>query len=221
MLHEAVHFMKALLTDQKPAHTSVYPWRTSALYILEHGLRVRKYALEIVAREGILLAPDACLVLEVACICHDVGRIITREDHAKHSVSLLDPWLVKMKVPDHMRREIITVVADHSQKCERNAHVLSNILKDADELDEIGVMSLYVASSHVDMRDPHFFKDLCLRLEEREASFIEHINQTVFFDATKNILKEKQDLVHVMIKALKKEVDTSLEGDKRRFSGMD
>ena len=69
--------------------------------------------------------------------------------------------------------EILFLIENHSNKDNKMKNLSLSILQDADILDEIGVMSLFMASNWIDKEDPFFFNHLSKRFEQKEIDFCE------------------------------------------------
>lgn len=61
-------------------------------------------------------------------------------------------------------------------------------------MDEIGVMSMFMASNWIDRSNPYFFKLLSDRIEDFEISFIENGFKLLSTQGSKSILNEKKSL---------------------------
>jgi len=80
------------------------------------------------------------------------------------------------------------------------------ILQDADILDEIGVMSLFMAANWIDKEDPFFFNYLSKRLEQKEIAFCENGFLLLKTKEAINILKKKKEFILLLNEQLKQEI---------------
>jgi putative nucleotidyltransferase with HDIG domain len=138
-----------------------------------HTLRVEAYTTRILSRENHPLPEGEVTLLRLAAILHDIGRMEKREEHAKLGAEIARQWLLESHLPEHDVKRVVGMIADHSNKANPEPDYSKAVLKDADTLDEIGAMSIFMAATWVDMRSPFFFHDLRQRLIDVEIPFCE------------------------------------------------
>ena len=115
--------------------------------------------------------------------------------------------------------KVLEMIADHSNKAVREQDFSKAVLKDADTLDEIGVMSIFMTSNWLERRSPFFFHDLRQRLIEFELPFCDEKLATLNTAGAKMLLREKKAFVESFIAQLTDEIqaDASIETMLRNF----
>ena len=185
---------------------SLFPWRHDKQFKVKHTSRVLKYCEKICNSEKISEPDRQTLVL--ACVFHDIGSLKSRENHALESGKIADVWLNEYvkNITNDQRKIIIDMIVDHSNKTERCDHILSNILKDADLLDEIGVMSIFMTSMRVE-RDLNYFESVLSRIYERELPYCDKVFEMLYTESAKKILQEKKQFIIEFAKQLSNEIE--------------
>ncbi len=80
------------------------------------------------------------------------------------------------------------------------------VLKDADILDEIGIMSVFMASSWIDRSNPYFFNMLSDRIKNFEIGFCDKKIKLLKTETAKSILNVKRNFIVSLDKQLKDEL---------------
>jgi hypothetical protein len=103
--------------------------------------------------------------------------------------------------------------AGHSNKADPEPDPSKAILKDADTLDEIGVMSIFMAANWVETNSPFFFHDLRQRLIDVEIPFFERKLAILNTKGAEEILLEKKAFMQTFIAQVTDELqaDTQIE----------
>lgn len=179
-----------------------HPWRRDWEFAVLHSLRVESYALRILARENHLLSEHEIILLRLAAILHDIARLDKRENHAKAGAEIVEKWLqnnsgYNLKSGDITR--VMEMIADHSNKDVREPDFSKAVLKDADTLDEIGAMSIFMTSNWLESQSPFFFYQLRQRLIDFELPFCDKKLSILNTDGAKEILREKKGFVENFI----------------------
>lgn len=117
--------------------------------ILIHSLYVKRYAIDMIERDGNLYVPENVEKISTAALFHDIGKLLdannivdTYDDknHAEYSAFIAKIILSKQnKWSDTDIDEIVNMIKIHSLKgnnCPKDASPLAKILMDADLLDE-------------------------------------------------------------------------------------
>ena len=203
-----LHFLKGKSNPYEIKH----PWRKEWEHVVLHSLRVEAYVLKILAGEQHSLTETEIRLLRLAAILHDIGRLEDSGNHATRGAEIARAWLEthsreRLKETDINR--VTEMIADHSNKHHQEADFSKAVLKDADILDEIGAISIFMASNWLDLHSPFFFHDLRKRLIDFEIPFCEQQLSRLNTNAAKEILNEKKSFIQSFISQL----DDELQAD--------
>jgi HD superfamily phosphodiesterase len=148
------------------------------------------------------------LELRLAAIFHDIGKCIGYENHASYSAELTEKWLKKESnlSPDAIIR-IISSIKVHSDKS-NEVSLDKQILQDADELDETGVMSIVMHAVNTDKNDKEYFNKLIQKLENRELIFCREVLSNLKTEIAKEMMSQRIDFIETFIHQLKSETCT-------------
>lgn len=201
IIEEAKKYLISYVEGTKTSMETIHPLRNGWEFVVQHSLRVGNYVLRILEDEKHKLSNEEIELVRIAAILHDIGRIHKRENHAKISEDIVKNWLdnnlnILAKVDDVPR--LLTLISSHSNNDENDDDFGSMVLKDADLLDEIGAMSIFMTSNHIDKNSSKSFHKLLDRVNHRETNFFqEHFNKLNTNAAKEILLKNKQfiDLV--------------------------
>lgn len=218
-LEEGKRFLIAYLKDKSIDYENIHPWRNTWEFIVLHSLRVEGYVKKILAGEGIALSDEEVLITRLAAILHDIGRIHKREEHALVGKDIIHNWLREnqgtlnsISDPDRL----LYLIEKHSNKEEDDSDYCLKVLRDADVLDEIGVISVFMASNWIDRSNPYFFQLLLDRLEKFEIDFCDNGFKLLNTETAKSILAEKRNFIELLNKQLKDELyGTEMLGEVR------
>ncbi len=175
-----------------------------------HSFRVETYVLKILERESHDLPEDEVVLLRLAAILHDVGRLELTDNHAELGREIVHTWLqnrpeVMHGISDTER--LLELIGDHSDKEKVETDFSKAVLKDADTLDEIGAMSVFMAMNWLDHESPFFFHQLQRRLIEFELPFCEQKVGVLNTQGAREILKEKRAFIKAFIAQLADELE--------------
>lgn len=217
ILKEAKKFLVNYLKDKNIDYETIHPWRKSWEFIVLHSLRVEGYVNKILNGENKAISDEEVVITQLAAILHDIGRIHKREEHAKMGRDIVHNWLKenpvimnRIKDPDRL----LYLIERHSNKEEKDLDYCLNLLRDADILDEIGVMSVFMASNWIDRSNPYFFELLSDRVSNFELNFCDNGFKLLNTETAKSILREKRRFIEILDKQLKDELcGTELFGE--------
>lgn len=202
LLDDARTYLVNSLKGKQNGFETKHPWRKDWEFAVLHSLRVESYTLEILARENHSLSEHEVVLLRFAAILHDIARLDKRENHAASGAEIVEKWLQTDSSHDLKRGDVTRVlemIADHSNKDVRESDFSKAVLKDADTLDEIGVMSIFMTSNWLEHRSPFFFHELRKRLIEFELPFCDKQLSILNTNGAKEILREKKAFVENFI----------------------
>ena len=224
ILDEARMYLVNSLKGKRNEFESKHPWRNGWEFAVLHSLRVESYAVEILAREGQHpLSDHNILLLRLAAILHDIGRMDQREGHAQLGAEIAEKWLREYSsqlLEENDVARVVELIADHSNKEVREQDFSKAVLKDADTLDEIGAMSVMMAANGVETRSPFFFYDLRQRLIDFEIPYCDKKLAILNTNGAGEILKEKKAFIESFIDQLADETqgDPAIEQVLRELS---
>lgn len=213
VLEQSKQLLETYLREEnfKYKGVSVHPWRVGGEHVFLHSLRVYSLAMKIVEGEKGKLSDDDVLMLQVAVILHDIGKFRSKEQHANRSAEIVRGWFAEnpsiastIEEPERL----IRIIRNHSNKGIQDEDICSRILKDADILDEIGILSIFMASNQVDRNSPYFFNQLNKRLQGYEIDYCYKEMNKLYTETAKEILREKI----IFIKGFIKQLDFELSG---------
>lgn len=209
ILNEGKKFLVSYLKDKTIDYETYHPWRKSWQFIVLHSLRVEGYVKKILAIENHDLSQDEVLMTQLAAILHDIGRIYKREGHAILGRDIVYNWLRENNEISGSIREsnrLLYLIEKHSNKEEDAEDYCLKVLRDADVLDEIGAMSIFMTSNWIDNSNPYFFNLLSDRIENLELSFCEKSLKLLNTESAKLILNEKRKFITSFVDQLKDEL---------------
>jgi len=216
IIDEAKKFLLSYLEGKECEYETTHPWRRDSKFIILHCLRVQASALEIVENQEEMLREEEKKLIELAAILHDIGKTDNCKDHAACSAEIVKAWLSENV---HLTNEIkdvsrlINIIEDHSNKDGEEKDICSAILKDADLLDEIGALSIFMASNQVDRHSPLFFNDLLGRLETFEIDYCERQLKKLNTAYGRKVLKNKMDF----IKRFNEQLASEIKGTEEAY----
>lgn len=209
VLNLGKEFLVSYLKDKNIEYENIHPWRNKWEFVVLHCLRVEGYVVKLLSRENHNLSEEEIILIRLAAILHDVGRVHMREGHAFLGRNIVEQWLkensyVSQVIGDTKR--LLKLIESHSNKEQIEEDYCLKVLKDADILDEIGAMSIFMASNWIDKGDPYFFQLLYNRLDTFEMNFCEECFKLLNTKAGKEILEEKKNFIAQFNSGLKEEL---------------
>ena len=141
---------------------------------------------------------------------HDIGRIVQRENHSKFSAEIVEKWLennLNIKSQIYDVEKLLNMIKNHSCKDQKEEDFGFAVFKDADELDEIGILSIFMASNRLDKKSPYFFNFLLDRVNNFEIKFCNETMKKLNTESAIKILSEKKKFIESFINQLDNEID--------------
>jgi HD superfamily phosphodiesterase len=209
ILNEARNYLVEFLRGKQLQIETQHPWRKAWEFVVLHSLRVEGYVVQILEREPTHLSDTEFVLLRLAAIVHDIGRLEITENHAKLGAEIIEQWLTSnhpSQLTDKQKKKVVDLIAAHSEKGLFEKDLSTAVLKDADTLDEIGVMSIFMTSNWIDHQSPYFFHELLKRLQEFEIPFCEEKMALLNTAGAREILAEKQAFIETFIVQLEVEI---------------
>ncbi|WP_291576282.1 HD domain-containing protein [Clostridium sp. UBA4548] len=209
ILEEGKKFLVSYLRGRIINYETIHPWRNTWEFVVLHSLRVEEYVKKLLNRENHQLSYEEVLLTRLATILHDVGRIHIRENHATLGKDIVEQWLGENKDianEVHNINRLLYLIEKHSDKETEDDDYCLKILQDADILDEIGAMSIFMASNWIDKNNPYFFRLLSDRVQGFEVNFCNEGFKLLKTVAAKKIMDEKKSFITDFSKGLKEEI---------------
>jgi uncharacterized protein len=215
MIKKAEEFLVSHRKHKNYIEETIHPWRKDAEQIIMHSFRVYSYALKIIASNKDKLASEEIMLIKLAAILHDTGKFYKKENHAQKSVEIVQKWLNENnKYYNNALDEnrLLRMIGGHSNKGDEEDHDLcSLILKDADILDEIGAISIFMSSNWLDKTSPYFFHELSNRLQMQEIDFCDNNYSKLKTTRAKEIMNDKKAFIENFIVQLNSELEGTEE----------
>ena len=223
ILEEARLFLVNSLRGKSNEIESRHPWRRGWEFAVLHSLRVEAYTTRILALDRSSLSEQETTLVRLAAILHDINRLERREEHASLGAETAKSWLMessRYRLSDRDVERVVEMIADHSNKSNPEPDYGKAVLKDADTLDEIGMMSIFMATNWVDMQSPFFFHNLRQRLVEVEIPYCEKKLEILNTGGAKQILQQRKAFLENFIDQITDELqaDALIEQMLQDFS---
>ena len=214
LLDDARQFLAVSLRGKRSDFETRHPWRKEWEFAILHSLRVEAYTLKILRREQHLLSEAEIRLLRLAAILHDIARMDDRDRHAESGAQIAADWLQSR--PGHPLNagdieRVTAMIANHSDKSQSDSDYCQSVLKDADTLDEIGALSVFMAANWLDHQSPFFFHNLRQRLIEIELPFCDRKFSLLNTAGGRAILLEKKAFIERFIAQLADELEMEEE----------
>ncbi|MFZ5353112.1 MAG: HD domain-containing protein [Bacillota bacterium] len=207
---EAKKFLVAYLKDRQLEYEQRHPWRQSWEFVVLHCLRVENYVKRILKEENHSLSKEEAAMTQAAAVLHDIGRIHNREYHAELGKGIVERWLKSNEHFDidlEYSERMLILIEKHSHKGRLDDDFCSQVLKDADLLDELGVMTTFMASNWIDRANPYFFNLLLDRVEGFEVSFCDKTASLLITETARTIIKQRSEYINTFVRQLRDELD--------------
>jgi putative nucleotidyltransferase with HDIG domain len=214
LLDEARLFLVHSLRGRQNQIESRHPWRRNWEFAVLHSLRVEAYTARILAADQHSLSGEEITLLRLAAILHDIARLDKREEHAKLGAEIARRWLTESSstpLPGNDVARVAEMIADHSNKASPEPDYSKAVLKDADTLDEIGVMSIFMATNWVEMKSPFFFHELRQRLDDAEIPYCDRKLAILNTQGAKHVLQERKAFLESFIAQITDELQADAQ----------
>lgn len=214
MIFEAKHFLVNYLKDKKSNYEQRHPWREPWEFVALHSFRVEALAAKLLKMEQHTLSQEEITLTRIGAILHDCGRIRQRENHAVIGRNIIEDAIASGRLfatSTIDKDRLLYLIGGHSDKEIKDTDFCSVILKDADVLDEIGVISIFMASSWIDRGNPYFFSLLNERVKDREIKFCDEGFKYLNTESAKTILQQKKEFILGFCKQLSDELEGTEE----------
>jgi HD superfamily phosphodiesterase len=207
VLDEARAYLAHSFNGKTSGFETKHPWRKDWRFAVLHSLRVEAYTVKILDREPHPLSAHEVILIRLSAILHDLARMEDVENHAKLGAEFAEPWLREhSRLTDNDIERVLEMIADHSNKRVKEQDFSKAVLKDADTLDEIGAMSIFMAGNWLERRSAFFFYELRQRLIEFEIPFCDKQLSILNTEGARKILNEKKAFIENFISQLTDEV---------------
>jgi putative nucleotidyltransferase with HDIG domain len=214
ILEDARLFLVNSLRGRQNEIESRHPWRRSWEFAILHTLRVEAYTTRILAMDQHSLSSEEITLLRLAAILHDIARLNNREEHAKLGAEIARRWLTESSstpLPGNDVARVAEMIADHSNKASPESDYSKAVLKDADTLDEIGVMSIFMAANWVEMKSPFFFHELRQSMVDVEVPFCDRKLAILNTQGARQILQERKTFLESFIAQITDELQADAQ----------
>jgi HD superfamily phosphodiesterase len=148
-------------------------------------------------------------IIRLAAILHDIGRYDNREEHARIGMLITRQWLennTNINIKESSKIELLQMILNHTKKNEKESNYKNAILQDADALDEIGIMSIFMAGNRINREDAFYFNRMIERVKGYEIDFCNETYSNLNTKAGKIILNQKLDFIKSVIRQLESEI---------------
>jgi uncharacterized protein len=211
LLNAARDFLITTLRGKEAHYETIHPWRKNWIFVVFHSYRVEKYVADILEGEPPTLSEKELLALRLAAILHDIGRIDGVQGHGVRSADTVRTWIIGQNqiIGEYLDLDkLYYLIETHSDKTSRSNDFSSGVLKDADLLDEIGAMSIFMAQNRpgIDRMSPYFFHQLEEQLRMQEVPFCEKQMDLLNTQTAKHILNEKINFINRFTAQLRSEM---------------
>jgi HD superfamily phosphodiesterase len=209
ILEEGKKFLVSYVKGKNINYETLHPWRNSWEFIVLHSLRVEGYVKKIFKDENKDISQDDLLLTRLAATLHDIGRIHRKEGHALLGRDIIRDWLAGNQTVANGVKDLdklLYLIENHSDKKSDESDYCAKVLKDADVLDEIGVMSIFMTSNWIDRNNPYFFNLIHHRIGSFEIEFCHKALKLLKTETAKSILDEKRKFIELFNNQLKDEL---------------
>ena len=214
LLNDARQYLIEFLKGKQHRFETKHPWRKEWEFAVSHSLRVERYVVKILERESHQLSKTEITLLRLAAILHDIGRLEITDDHARLGAAIAKEWLSENRsheLNDVQIEHVVEMIVQHSDKDGVENNFSKAVLKDADTLDEIGAMSIFMSSNWIDRKSPFFFQELLQRLKDFEIPFCEDKETKLNTKGAREILEEKKAFIEGFIIQLENELEADAQ----------
>jgi HD superfamily phosphodiesterase len=209
LIIEAKQTLKDFLKGKDNQRETLHPWRKSWEATYLHSMRVEQIALQLANSGEFQFSDEDILTLQLAAVLHDIGRLEGFPNHAPCSAKITREWLeahpeIRAQIPQP--DVLLDLIRRHSDKDTPADYALLAVLVDADNLDEMGAMSISMCANWVDRTSPFFFYDMLDMLKSREMTYFDKVERQLNTKAAKEYLKPKRALIEAFTYQLAREL---------------
>lgn len=207
ILDQFREFLVSYLRGKESPVKRSYPWKESWEYIVAHSLRVEQYAVQLFEAEGGLREEDELLV-RAAALMHDIGSLDDRRNHARVGARIVRNWCFnKPIIEEYLNIKTLTsMVGSHRKKDGKEKKLTMAILKDADILDELGAMSIFMIAHQINPDSHDYYAQILKYMEKDEFAFIRKQQSRLSTRSAHEILERKFNFVKGFALQLKEEL---------------
>jgi HD superfamily phosphodiesterase len=195
ILNEARLFLVASLKDQPTINMSAHPWRNNWKHLVLHSLRVESNVLMILDRELHTLTDEKIQIIRLAAILHDAGKYLDQRDHANTGADIAREWLMNHITIEETVDRITQMIAVHGQKRKKELDFSTAVLKDADDLDEIGAISIFMTGNALKRKSPFYLNKVCRRINEVDVPNCETLLDQLRTEGAREIMRERLEFM--------------------------
>ena len=214
ILKNAREYLVEFLEGKQNRFETRHPWRKDWEFVVLHSLRVESYTTKILSLEPHSLSESEIVLIHLAAIFHDIGRLENTTNHAELGAQITGHWLSKHRndwLTWEQIESVMGMISEHSNKENLSSDFCVAVLKDADTLDEIGAMSIFMSSNWIDHQSPFFFHNLRQRLIEYEIPFVNGKAILLNTKGAREILSEKKFFIEKFSTQLTDEIESDEE----------
>jgi putative nucleotidyltransferase with HDIG domain len=207
VVDEAKSFLISYLRGKENSEDRAYPWKESWEYVVHHSFRVESYAEELIAETGGVTEDDA-LLIRTAAVLHDIGSLDDRKNHAKTGASIVKTWTTnKRSFTDHFdTKELAKLIAGHQKKDPKEKDPRMAILCDADLLDGVGAMSIFMMAHKASPSSHDYPKQVMEIMDAEGLDYLKKKRGKLATDAGKALFDKKAEFVESFYRELKDEL---------------
>lgn len=207
VIDQAKNFLISYLRGKEASDDRRYPWKESWEYIIHHSFRVESYAVELIEKEGDISESDS-LLIRTAAILHDIGSLDDRKKHAKVGANIVKSWTRNKTVFKEFFsvKELYTLIGGHQKKDPKEKDRRMAILCDADLLDGIGAMSIFMMAHKASPEDHDYPKQVMEIIYSEGYDFLSKKRGKLATAAGKELFEEKAGFVEQFYQQLKLEL---------------
>ncbi len=198
---EIVETIVKLIMSRVPAHG------------LDHVMRVRKLAL-LIARDLISKGIAVDLeVLELASLLHDIGRVVSEENHAIVSAKIAKKILKCLGYPEDKIESVVHAIEAHSYSSNIKPRTIeAMILSDADKIDALGAIGIARVISYGAIKGRSLSDSLKHFIEK-----ILRLKDMMYTELGKKLARERSKIVELYVETLRRELSEYEEILENKF----
>ena len=207
VVDEAKSFLISYLRGKENTEDRAYPWKESWEYVVRHSFRVESYAAELITATGGIPENDA-LLIRTAAVLHDIGSLDDRKNHAKIGASVVKTWTTnKRSFSDHFDiKALAKLIAGHQKKDPKEKDIRMALLCDADLLDGVGAMSIFMMAHKASPSSYDYPKQVMEIMDTEGLDSLKKKRGKLATEAGKAFFDKKAEFVESFYRELKDEL---------------